>query len=155
MPLTASPPSPSAAIWTNNAHTAPAMVNGTARSTLSATAQSAVFAIGAVGVVGLRRAMIWCLRMTLSCQPMAIRNGWCGWIQQTTPIRCICFGSLMEPTQSLCGGLAGGWGAADAHCLGQSGMFEPAGISDGEAMAFFERVYRSGIAIMKATLGLR
>jgi hypothetical protein len=34
-------------------------------------------------------------------------------------------------------------------------MFEPAGISDGEATAFFEGVYWSGIAIMKATLGLR
>jgi hypothetical protein len=35
-----------------------------------------------------------------------------------------------------------------------SGLFEPQGISDKEAVEFFERVYGSGIAMMKATLGL-
>jgi hypothetical protein len=35
-----------------------------------------------------------------------------------------------------------------------SGEFQPAGISDAQAVAFFESVYHSGIAMMKATLGL-
>lgn len=34
-----------------------------------------------------------------------------------------------------------------------SGAFEPRGIGDAEATAFFESVYRSGIAMMRATLG--
>ena len=36
-----------------------------------------------------------------------------------------------------------------------SGQFEPQGISDTAAVAFFEGVYRSGIAMMRATLGQR
>ena len=35
-----------------------------------------------------------------------------------------------------------------------SGQFEPSGISDAEAVAFFEGVFRSGIAMMNRTLGL-
>lgn len=36
-----------------------------------------------------------------------------------------------------------------------SGVFEPQGISEAEALAFFEGVYRSGIAMMNRTFGLR
>jgi Polyketide cyclase / dehydrase and lipid transport len=35
-----------------------------------------------------------------------------------------------------------------------SGQFEPDGISDGDAVAFFENVYRSGIGMMLKTLNL-
>lgn len=35
-----------------------------------------------------------------------------------------------------------------------TGTFEPSGISDADAVTFFENVYRAGIAMMKETLGL-
>jgi hypothetical protein len=41
------------------------------------------------------------------------------------------------------------------HCtFTWSGLFEPHGIGDAEAVAFFEGVYRSGISMMRATLDL-
>lgn len=43
----------------------------------------------------------------------------------------------------------------EANCtFTWSGMFEAQGISDADAVAFFEGVYRSGIAMMVKTLGL-
>jgi Polyketide cyclase / dehydrase and lipid transport len=63
-------------------------------------------------------------------------------------------GAIPLPVKSYRATMAVAPLSADSCTFTWSGMFEPQGIGDAEAAAFFETVYRSGIAMMVRTLGL-